>query len=148
MTEPLLRIENDGPLVANTNFWSTAAAKAGKFFLSINAGAFRLLVPSQHQGALREMRSAHTVVVSRGPWPAQRLADALELLFDDGSEDPFSLHLSPEACDRLLPDTDSAREWTCSVWVHLVGERCRQALTKPAYYRRVRHLPDLRPWVG
>ena len=74
-----LFIENDGPEILSTNFWQSALARAGTFYLSTNAGAFRLLVPTQHQGSLREMRRAHTCIVSRGPWPAQRLPEALEL---------------------------------------------------------------------
>lgn len=148
MAETTLTITNDGPLIVTTNFWQLDMARAGKFFLSTNAGAFRLLVPQQHLGAVRDMRGAHTVVVSRGPMTLEgrALPDALEMLFDDGTEDPWSLHLTPQAVDRMPLDTDSAQEWTCTVWTHLVGERCRQALTKPAHYRRVRRLPDLRPW--
>lgn len=147
MAETLI-ITNDGPLVTRTNFWSTEMARAGKFYLSTNAGAFRLLVPQQHLGVVRDMRTAREVVVSRGPMTLQgvTLSDALELLFDDHTNDPFSLHLSPGQVDRMPLDTDSAEEWTCTVWTHLVDERGRQALTKPAYYRRVRRLPDLRSW--
>jgi hypothetical protein len=143
-----LRIENNGPDITSTNFWQTELARTGKFYLSTNAGAFRVLVPPQHLGAVRDMRSAHTVVVSRGPMTLEghALPDALELLFDDSSDDPWVLHLSSGQVDRMPLETDSAEAWPCTVWVHLVGERCRQALTKPAYYRRVRRLPDLRPW--
>lgn len=143
-----LTITNDGPLILSTNYFQLPAAKAGKFYLSINAGVFRLLVPAQHLGTLRDMRSAHTCIVSRGPWPAMRLNDALEVLFDDGSDDPFSLHLSPESCDRLPLDTDTAQAWTLTAWTHRVGTSATLALEKPCYYRRSRHLPDLRPWQG
>lgn len=150
MGEPLLIITNDGPLITRTNFWQTPLARAGKFYCSTNAGAFRLLVPAQHLSAVREMRGALEVVVSRGPLTVegQTVSDALELLFDDGSEDPWSLHLSAGQVDRMPLDTDTAQEWTCTVWTHLVGERCRQVVTKAGHYRRVRRLPDLRPWGG
>ena len=145
-----LRIENNGPDITRTTFWQTELARTGKCSLSSNAGAFRILMPQQHLGAVRDMRSAHTVVVSRGPMTLEgrALPDALELLFDDGSDDPWSLHLSPSQVDRMPLDTDSAQAWTCTVWTPLVGERCRQVLTKPAHYRRVRRLPDLRPWAA
>lgn len=142
-----LRIVNAGPLITATNYWQTTMARSGKFYLSLNAGAFRLLLPPQHGGALREMRTAHTGIVSRGPYPDLRLQDALEILFDDGSESPFSLHLAPGAIDRMPLDTDTAQPWTLSVWVHRVGETATQALTLPCYYRRVRRLPDMRPWM-
>lgn len=147
MAETLI-IENDAALIVSTNFWQTEMARAGKLYLSTNAGTFRLLVPQQHLGTVREMRTARNVVVSRGPMTleGQRLPDALELLFDDGTDEPFSLHLSPGQLDRMPLDSDSTQAWTCTVWVHHVGERGRQVLTKPAHYRRVRRLPDLRPW--
>lgn len=144
-----LVITNDGPLITCTTYWQTTKARAGLFYLSTNAGAFRLLVPQAHLGAVRDMRTARDVVVRRGPMTLEgrALPDALEMLFDDGTDEPFSLHLSPGQVDRMPLDTDSAQEWTCTVWTHLVGERCRQVLTRLAHYRRVRRLPDLRPWA-
>src|SRR3989442_12081013 len=93
----VLRIRKDAAAIPSTNYWQTARARAGKFYLSTNAGAFRLLVPPQHLGAVREMRSARDVVVSRGPMTLEGVAlpDALEILFDDGSDDPWALNLSP-----------------------------------------------------
>jgi hypothetical protein len=140
-------IANDGPLIVSTNFWLTATARAGKFYLSSNAGAFRLLVPTMHTGSLRDMRGATMAVISRGPYPALRLSDALELLFDDQSQEPFSLHLSAGAVDRMPLDTDTSQEWVLSVWTHLVQERCTKQCEVPCHYRRVRVLPDLRPWT-
>ena len=141
-----LTISNDGPDIVETNYWQTDMAKAGKFYLSTNAGCFRVLVPSMHSGAVRDMRAAYTCVVSRGPYPDLRLPDALEIVFDDGSEEPWSLHLSPASCDRMPLDQDTAQAWTLAVWVHRVGTTGRKALEKPCHYRRVRRLPDLRPW--
>jgi hypothetical protein len=34
------------------------------------------------------MRTAREVIISRGPWPAQRRTNAIEILFDDGSASP------------------------------------------------------------
>jgi hypothetical protein len=39
-----MRIENDGPSIVATDYWTSDHGKAGAVFLSINAGAFRLLV--------------------------------------------------------------------------------------------------------
>src|SRR5438309_12065291 len=96
----------------------------------------------------RETRPCHCAYPGKeaAEMEGRALPDALELLFDDGSDDPWSLHLSPGQVDRMPLDTDSAQGWTCTVWTHLVGERCRLVLTKPTHYRRVRRLPDLRPW--
>jgi len=127
----LLTIINDGPLITSTNYWQTDMAKAGKFYLSTNAGCFRLLVPARHLGSLRDMRAAQTCVVSRGPSPDLRLPDALEVLFDDGTEDPWALHLAPGAIDRMPLDQDALQAWTLAVWIHRVGTTATKALEKP-----------------
>ena len=53
------------------------------------------------------MRSAKTVVISRGPWPDGGKADAVEALFDDGTE--LVIHFGVEQVDRLLPNTDAGQ---------------------------------------
>jgi hypothetical protein len=87
------------------------------------------------------MRSARKVIVSRGPWPAAGKSDAIEVLFDDGSENPYALHFGTEQVDRLL--ADAGREARCTVWT--AGPCLRLAL--PAYYRRVARLPCLQGWA-
>jgi hypothetical protein len=144
----ILTIDNDGPLITATNFWRTDMARAGQFYLTIHAGAFRLLVPSQHLDTVCDMRAAHTCVVSRGPSPALRLPDALDILFDAGTQDPFSLPLAPDTVDRMPTDQDRAYTWTLSVWTHRVGNAATKALELPCHYRRVWRLPDLCPWQG
>ena len=96
---------------------------------------------------VREMRTAHTCVVSRGPYPGLG-PDMLEIFFDDGSDTPFSLHLSPGAIDRMPLDRDTLETWVLSVWTHRVGTSASKALELPCHYRRVRRLPALRPWPG
>ena len=41
----LITIENNGPGILSTNYWGTPHAEKGYCYLSINAGAFRLLGP-------------------------------------------------------------------------------------------------------
>ena len=87
------------------------------------------------------METATEVLVSRGPWPEQGRNDAIEVLFDDGSQSPFALLCGMEQVDRLPLDADAGRQLVCTVWTE--GPRLR--LTLPAYYRRVPRLPDLSP---
>jgi hypothetical protein len=140
-----LIVANNGPMIVSTNYWQTEAERAGKFLCSWNAGALRLLIPRQHQRAVREMRQARLVLLTRGPWPAMQLADAFELLFDDDSGNPWSLHLSPESFDRLPDDALIGSQFPCTAWIHLVGHRPRLAVEKPCYYRRATKLPHLAP---
>jgi hypothetical protein len=145
----LLRIENHGPLILSSNYWSSDAAGAGKLYLSTNAGAFRLLVPAHLEPAVSEMATGKVAVVSRGPWPEKRLADALEILLDDGTENPWCCHLDANSVDRMPLDSDAGKEWVFTVWTRprRKGSRPHKALERVAYYRRVESLPWLKPYT-
>ena len=86
-----LQIQNNGQLILASNYWNSDYARAGKVYLSVNAGAFRLLLPDLFTSELADMRTALEVFISRGPWPAQRCSDAIELLFDDWTDNPYAL---------------------------------------------------------
>ena len=73
MPNDLLTISNAGPDILATNFWQLPMARAGKFFLSTNAGAFRLLVPALHVGSLKDMRAATLCVRVTRPLPREAL---------------------------------------------------------------------------
>lgn len=140
-------ITNHGPLIEASDYWESEYAARGVVYLSVNAGAFRLLLPDVLKPLLLDdMRSAREVVVSRGPWPEQGRDDALELLFDDGSTAPFSLHMGLEQVDRLPLDSDAGKQWIASVWTAPRRGRPQKALERKAYYRRVDRLPCLRPY--
>lgn len=140
----MLSVSNHGPLIVETNFWDLPIERAGNFYLSTNAGAFRLLVPRSQEAAVPEMATAREVVVSRGPWPQVRRAEGIEILFDDGSDSPFALHLSIEAVDRLPLDSDAGQEWLFTAWTSPRRGKPHQALQRPAWYRRVPQIPYLK----
>lgn len=149
-------IKNDGSLIEATDFWQLAIAKAGKFYLSINAGCFRLLVPRSQEQVIREMRTARQIVVTRGmadldklPGGGKGQVEALEILFEDGSADPFALFLDcAYSVQRIPADSDIGGTFDFTAWTHLVGLRGRLAYGPvPCYYRRSLRLPDLRPWT-
>ena len=61
-------IENDGPLIVTSNYWESEIAAAGKLYLTINAGCFRLLVPQIQRATISDMRpGAKHIVVSMLP---------------------------------------------------------------------------------
>ncbi|WP_349304558.1 hypothetical protein [Escherichia coli] len=91
-------IENEGQAVARTDYWQSVQAQAGYVYLSWNAGAARLLVPDAAKHLLREMRGAEYVIISKGTLHGR---DALELIFEDGSDAPFVTHMLSEQCDPL-----------------------------------------------
>ncbi|EAY3673144.1 hypothetical protein FGR80_23295, partial [Salmonella enterica] len=106
-------IENEGQAVAGTDYWQSVQAQAGYVYLSWNAGAARLLVPDAAKHLLREMRGAEYVIISKGMLHGR---DALELIFEDGSDAPFVIHMLSEQCDRLLPENNQGGGFVVTVW--------------------------------
>lgn len=134
-------IVNDGAKIAKTDFFDSDLAAQGLLYLSWSAGAARLLVPDNRHGWLNEMATAREVIISRGPWPAKHASDALELLFEDGTDSPFAVRIGVEQTDRLIPD--QRIETGLDV---LVITRAGVVLRLPAGYRRVTGLPCMAPW--
>jgi hypothetical protein len=128
--------------IENTNYWDTEMAHGGLLVLSWNAGAGRLLVPDCLTSAIPEMLTGKLAVITRGAWPAGQKPDAIEIMFDDDSDAPYSIHLSVEQCSQMLPDTDIGTEFTFTIWTRdgKMGEM-------PSHYRRADTLPCLKPWV-
>lgn len=134
-------IANNGAEIAKTDFFDSDLAAQGLLYLSWSAGAARLLVPDNRHGWLNEMATAREVIISRGPWPAKRASDALELLFEDGSDSPFAVRIGVEQTDRLIPDQRIATDLNV-----LVITRAGVALRLPGRYRRVAQVPCMKRW--
>jgi len=141
----MLSIHNHGPLITSTNYWDSEIAAAGKLYCSLNSGAIRILLPPSAYTFLADMRPAHYCILSRGPWPAESIPDAVEILFEDDSDSPFALHLTPASFDLLPAAPDRGREWTLSAWIAKDG-RPHKALDKLCHWRQVPRLPWLKPW--
>lgn len=146
MSEHILRIENDGPEIRETDFWRSPYAAAGFCFLSFNAGTARLLLPDSLLPVVGELVRAREVIVSRGPWPAGHKPDAFEVLFEDGSDNPYAFHLGSEQVDRLLDPSEHGRDIRCSVWVEGSAGEPQRVVELPGHLRFSVRLPDLRPW--
>jgi hypothetical protein len=136
--------ENHGPLIVASSYWGSDVEAAGKLWASCNAGAIRLMLPRSARELIQEMRTGKTVILSRGPWPEQRLAEAVEIMFDDGSDNPYCLHLSPESFDLLPAEPPADQGWVLSVWDFKKGKP-HKALERPCHWRRVPRLPWLKP---
>jgi len=142
-----IEIHNHGPLILASNYWESDCERTGKIFLSPNAGAVRLLWPRSLRQAIEDMRAAQYAVCSLGPWPEQRLDQAVEILWEDGSDSPYSVHLSPASCGALPGEPAAGREWVISVW-DLKKNRPHKALERICHWRRVPAIPWLKPWAG
>lgn len=90
-------------MIIGSNFWLTEHAQRGLFYLSTNAGAFRLIVPHLQRNAIVDMRKgAEHVVVSF--LPADKWIEGqycVEWMVEDGSESPWPCHLVPGQMDRM-----------------------------------------------
>ena len=135
----LIIIENDGPVITKTNFWETEWNIRGRFLLSANAGAYRLLVPDEHFHMYPEMLKAKEVVITRGVDRLQR-KEMLEIMFDDHSQNPLVLAIALGQADFVLKPKPEGHPFH----IYLEGCFCADSLT--CYYRRAKKLPYLKPW--
>lgn len=166
-----ISITNHGPLITSTNYWSSELALTGKLFVSVNAGAIRVMLPPQHYPMLEDMRQGKVCVLSRGPWALlplrsitgamplgyphlddatnafleARMPEAIEIMWDDGSDAPFALHLTPESFDLLPGEPPPGREWVLTVWTLKDGVP-HKALERVCHWRRVERIPCLKAW--
>ncbi len=138
----MFEIINRGQAIIRTDYWTSEHAKAGYCYLTWNAGAARILIPDAVKHLLRDMKGATEVIISRGPWTDQGGRDAIELMWEDGSDEPFCLHLVAEQCDRLIPETDQGGGITVIAYTR-GGEKGRW----PARYRVAPEIPWLREWT-
>jgi hypothetical protein len=148
-----IAISNEGGEIIATNYWQSEYAAAGKFFLSLNAGVVRLLVPPSQMPMVHEMRTAKTIVLTLGEYEGK--SGAVELLFDDHSDTPFVLFLDPAQIDRRWPTADDGREVGFVVYVgeHMLGrglgdpsgETKGPGIASTCHLRRTRKLPYLKP---
>lgn len=143
---PPIAISNHGPLITATNYFDhPICTERSLVWCSVNAGAIRVLLPQPTWGILTDMRAGKVCVLSRGPWPAARLPDAVEIMWDDGTQSPFALHFSPESFDLLPGEPPKDQEWVCSVYVRKDG-RPHKALERKCHWRRVPSIPWMKPW--
>lgn len=142
MSKNTILIGNKGPRITTTNYWGSSLEAAGIFYVSVNAGAIRLLVPRGFEDEVEEMKTAKQVVVSRGMDTQNGNKDSLEILFDDHSDDPFVIFSPIEACDRPFTEEGPLTEFT--VWTLKNGfPKCR--ITRRGVYRKVDFLPCMDP---
>ena len=137
----MITLENLGPDLVRSNYWQSAYARNGYYYLSVNAGCLRLLVPEQRESEVAEMLSAHEVVVTVGPYRQADGRPMIEILFDDHTATPFALHLCREQTDRGFADAgDLPRRFL----IYTAGCRLVGELT---WYYREAELPCLKPLV-
>lgn len=141
----VIEVHNQGPLVLSSTYWGSEYEKAEKIFCSVNAGAIRLLAPRTNKEVAQEARKAEYMILSRGPWPKKGLSEAVEILFEDHSEGPYVLHLSPESFDLLPAAPPGDREWRLAVWEMQEGGPAL-VVERVCHWRKVSSIPCLKGW--
>jgi hypothetical protein len=141
----MIRIDNEGQRVAATDYWSTEHAARGLAYVSINAGALRLLLPEQiAPQTIVAARAARYAVLSRGPWSDHGGREGLELMLEDGSAEPWCLHLDARQCDRRWPASDDGRALPLTLWVAGVERESAQQVGELTVH--LRSVPAI-PWA-
>ncbi len=140
MNQKLITIGNDGPIITSTNYWETDYNKQGVLFFSVNAGAFRLLVPDGSVVDTAEMLTAKTVVVSTGPGMNRHCV--LEILFDDNSDSPYALLFGTEQTDRIPDSKDNNKQFRFIVYTRDLVP----VMDTTCWYRSVSKIPCMRPF--
>lgn len=113
----------------------------GLAYVSINAGCFRILVPDGAPAI--DPIGAEYVFVTRGKWVAKESREAMEFVFEDGSDAPYHLIVEMLQCDRLpAGDDDGRTDLRC------IGYRSdlSVAWNLPARSRVKLQLPYLKAW--
>ena len=142
---PMLLINNNGQDISGTNFWQTEWNARGLFVVSLNAGAFRLLVPEAANSEVSDMiRGCRHIIISRGLFEGR---DSLEWMFEDDGRNPYSIHLEITACIPRPSSDWIGQPHVASVWSLRHGYP-KKRIERSAHYRLVQTLPCLKPWNG
>lgn len=98
----MLTINNQDIHIVETNYWGGEYDLRGLVYLSANAGALRLLLPRASSTEwLAEIKTGKRCIIEASQRPAY--PDYLDLVFDDGTDNPFVLSIDPaQQCDRQL----------------------------------------------
>ena len=133
-----MRIQNDGPNIIAFDPPPDFEA-AGKFLLSFNACACRVILPRVLEHWIAEMETGEVVHVTREPWRDAGGVDALRLMYDDGSENPFTLWSALDGVIDTLPSPEDhgRADLVSTVWVLRRGQPHR-SLIRPATYEDLR----------
>lgn len=95
----MIEIHNAGPEIVSTTYWQTEHARHGFLYLSGNAGAWRLLVPSAAGDMVADMRTGKTATIEPS---IQAPGQCWDVVFEDGTNTPFSVAVDRRQTDRAM----------------------------------------------
>ncbi len=137
-----IEIGNQGGELVSTNYWDSPMANAGLLYLSWNARVARILLPDKCISLLSEIKTGKYCIISQGPqFTCHRSASAVELLFEDHTDSPFSVLMAAAQVDRRVDCTQPQDGFNVTVW-----SRNGKLLSMPGKLRKATELPCLQPW--
>lgn len=121
----MITIKNDGQTITETTYWATPHADKGLLYLSINAGALRLLVPAASAQLLSELPPVGTPCeLTRSRLQGE---EAYRLAWLDDPEEPYEVEIDVRQCDRRLASAENGRILTLICYTRGVGDGVREA---------------------
>lgn len=134
--KPLI-IKNKGKEILDTNYFDSELNINDKFYVSINAGAFRLLVPDKHVNEIkRELELAKEITITRKMFHKGNGIQGFEILIDDNSDYPFYLQLSENAFDRKPSSFNENKSFVFSAWYREKNE-IKKMFESQCFYKRI-----------
>jgi hypothetical protein len=123
-----------------TTYYRTEMCAKGFYYLVHNNGKYFLFLPKYDEKVIQEMKTGKHVVITRGSH--EGVKDCFEIVFDDGSENPFAILLRDEQFSRINPLIEG---WHGPLYVFFGElERCI-ILFNYVYYRITDNLPCFEP---
>jgi hypothetical protein len=118
-----MHIENNGPEIVSSNYNMTYGPFAF-LYLSLNAGAFRILVPeSKINLLLFEIKSAKKFIAIRMKFgPEMKNKQGVRIVFDDMSQSPYFTDFAEPLLDRLPAREDHNRTFKLIIYT-FTGEK-------------------------
>ena len=141
MKEKIIKIQCKGPEIEHTNFWDTEMG-IDTYMFSYKDGCMRLLVPKCRNIELLDMVQSEYVVASRLR-SIEGEKFAIELLFEDNSQDQFCIFMDAISSVGPFPsaDEDELTERKLTIW----AEGGYKVAELPLYIRYAPKLPWLEP---
>lgn len=142
--------ENNGQLITSCTYWGCEREIKGGFYVTLNAGAVRLICPRSQESTITEMQTAREVIMTKGLAPLLKkpiddvAPQGIEIMFEDNTSYPFAMWLNLNQFESLPSEKNILGKLVFTVWKQS-GISPQMVLKCPCYYRTASSLPCLKP---
>lgn len=137
-----LTINSDGEKIVSSNYWDTSHAQQGLFYLSVNAGAFRLLIPDEWASTMPADFGRRHAIITRGWHEVGEMMHEIMFTRDDSSR-IYHEDLYEDCVDRQFSIEEAASQDRQLILYH---RNCIEMIRMPVFFRAQKYLPCLEPW--